>query len=92
MNQGPTTPRKRPRRCVGCGKEQAKVELIRVVRSPSGTVSVNAAGKAPGRGAYICPSLACVSLAKKKNALSKALKISLEQDIYRQLEEMCVDD
>ena len=86
-----TMPRKRPRRCVACGKEDAKRELLRVVRSPEGEVEMNPSGKAPGRGAYLCIDLECVRLAKKKNALSRALKLSVAPDIYERIEEFCVE-
>ena len=50
-------PRKRhipERSCVACGDKKPKAELLRIVRSPDGVVSVDRNGKAPGRGAYIC--------------------------------------
>lgn len=85
------TPRRRPRRCVGCGKEESKKQLLRVVRSPDGVVAINIAGKAPGRGAYVCADIECIRLAKKRNALSWALKHAVDKDIYAQLEEFCVE-
>ncbi len=48
-------PKKVPqRRCCGCMEMKPKPELIRVVKSPDGDVSLDLTGKAPGRGAYIC--------------------------------------
>ena len=50
-------PRKRhipERTCVACGAKKPKRELVRVACSPQGQVSVDATGKAPGRGAYVC--------------------------------------
>ena len=44
------------RQCMGCRERKAKRELIRVVRGPEGTVSLDFSGKAPGRGAYLCPN------------------------------------
>ena len=88
----PRSPRKRPRRCVGCGREDAKPNLLRVVRSPDGTVQISVSGKTPGRGAYVCADLACVRMAKKKNALSRALKHPVERDVYERLEALCRDD
>ena len=46
------------RRCVGCNAQRPKRELVRVVRSPEGEISIDLRGKAPGRGAYLCPSAA----------------------------------
>lgn len=84
-------PRKRPRRCIGCGTEQPKRALVRVVRSPDGTPHFDPTGKAPGRGAYLCGRAECLRQAMKKNALSRALKMPIPQALYRQLEEICVE-
>lgn len=43
------------RRCVGCNAQKPKKELVRVVRAPDGTISVDLTGKKAGRGAYLCP-------------------------------------
>ena len=49
-------PKKIPmRQCVGCREMKEKRQLIRVVRSPEGEVSLDFKGKKPGRGAYVCP-------------------------------------
>ena len=53
------------RRCVGCGEGKPKKELVRVVRSPEGEISLDTTGKKPGRGAYICPDPACLAKARK---------------------------
>ena len=53
------------RRCVGCNAQRPKRELVRVVRSPEGEISIDLRGKAPGRGAYLCPSAACLAKARK---------------------------
>ena len=84
-----TAPRKRPRRCVGCGREEPKTKLLRVVRAPDGSIAVNERGKAPGRGAYVCADRACIAMARKKKALSRALKQPVEPEIYDRLEELC---
>ena len=38
------------RQCLGCREMKPKRELIRVVRSPEGEISLDFKGKAPGRG------------------------------------------
>ena len=53
------------RKCSGCGESKPKKELVRIVRSPSGDISLDFVGKLPGRGAYICPNADC--LAKARN-------------------------
>ena len=38
------------RQCLGCREMKPKKELIRVVRSPEGEISLDFKGKASGRG------------------------------------------
>jgi predicted RNA-binding protein YlxR (DUF448 family) len=70
--------------------EKTKADLLRIVRAPDGAVAINASGKAPGRGAYICASAECVRLAMKRNALAKTLKCPVDKEIYSAIEELCV--
>jgi len=84
--------RKRPRTCVGCRKEEGKRGLLRVVRSPEGEVAIDSGGRAPGRGAYLCRNIECLRAAKKRDALSKALKTKVPSKIYEALEELCSGD
>ena len=51
------------RQCVGCREMRQKKELVRVVKSPEGVISLDFRGKAPGRGAYLCPDLECLKRA-----------------------------
>lgn len=67
-------PKKVPvRQCLGCREQKAKNELLRVVRSPEGVVSLDLRGKAPGRGAYLCRSPECLRRAVKSRALERSL-------------------
>ena len=70
------------RQCLGCREMKPKPELVRVVRSPEGTVSVDLRGKAPGRGAYVCRSAACLKKALKSKALGRALDVEIPPEIY----------
>ncbi len=80
-------PRKIPlRMCLGCNEMKPKAELIRVVRSPEGEISLDATGKKNGRGAYICSSAECLKKAVKTNRLSKALDQAIPPEVYEQLE------
>lgn len=74
------------RKCVACQEMIPKKELIRVVRSPQGEVSIDATGKASGRGAYICRKKDCFTLAKKRKALDRSLETAIEADVYDRLE------
>ena len=76
-------PKKIPmRQCVGCREMKPKKELIRVVKSPEGGISLDFRGKAPGRGAYVCPEEACLKKAIKSKALERAFETSIPQEIY----------
>ena len=61
------------RQCLGCREMKSKKELIRVVKSPEGEVSLDFKGKKSGRGAYVCPSQECLNRVIKTRALSRAL-------------------
>ena len=75
------------RQCMGCRERKEKRELIRVVRSPEGAVSLDFRGKAPGRGAYICPDLACLKKAIRSKALERSLEVAIPEEIYARLEQ-----
>ena len=74
------------RQCMGCRERKPKRELIRVVRSPEGAVSLDFQGKAPGRGAYLCPDPACLARARKSKALERAFSTALPGEVYEALE------
>ena len=73
------------RQCVGCREHKPKKELIRVVRSPEGTLSLDFRGKAPGRGAYLCPDGACLKKAIKSKALERGFEMTIPEEIYEEL-------
>ena len=73
------------RQCVGCRERKEKRELIRVVRSPEGGISLDFKGKKPGRGAYLCPDLECLKRARKSRALERALEAPIEAEVYESL-------
>lgn len=75
------------RTCVGCRTVKNKKELIRVVRDPDGQVDVDLTGKKSGRGAYICPSLACLEASVKGGKLANALEVAIPEDTMARLRE-----
>ncbi|MBD5153235.1 MAG: YlxR family protein [Oscillibacter sp.] len=80
-------PRKIPQRqCLGCREMKNKKDLIRVVRSPEGEISLDFKGKKPGRGAYVCPEPACLAKAKKSRALERAFSTAIPTEVYDLLE------
>lgn len=64
-----------------------KPELIRVVKSPEGEVSLDFRGKKPGRGAYVCPDGECLKRARKSKALERAFSAPLPPEVYEALEQ-----
>ena len=75
------------RKCTGCGEMKPKKELVRVVKSPEGEVSIDLNGKKPGRGAYVCPSLSCLQAARKARRLEKGFACRIPDEVYDQMEE-----
>ena len=75
------------RQCMGCRERKPKKELVRVVRSPEGTVSVDLRGKAPGRGAYICSDPECLKKAVRSRALERNLEVEIPEAVLHRLEE-----
>ena len=73
------------RQCLGCREMKAKKELIRVVRSPEGEISLDFRGKAPGRGAYLCRSGECLKKAVKSKALERAFSSQIPDEVYERL-------
>lgn len=73
------------RRCVSCRTLGSKLELIRVVRTPEGEVTLDLAGKVQGRGAYVCRQRACTESAIKRRLLEKALKKNLPAELARNI-------
>lgn len=85
--------RKTPMRmCTGCGEMKPKHELVRVVRSPEGEVSVDLTGKKPGRGAYICRSAECLQAARKKRKLERAFSCQIGDEVYDTMEKELMQD
>ena len=81
-------PKKIPmRQCLGCREMKAKKDLIRVVRSPEGELSLDFRGKLPGRGAYVCPSPACLAKVRKSKALERAFSAPVPDDVWDGLEQ-----
>lgn len=70
---------------MACRTVRAKRELVRIVRSPEGTLSVDLRGKASGRGAYVCPEPACLARGLADGAIAKALESAIPADVAERL-------
>jgi predicted RNA-binding protein YlxR (DUF448 family) len=66
------------RTCIGCRQRAARSELLRVTlgEDPSGlpVVVPDPRGSAPGRGAHLHPTTACLELAERRRAFPRALR------------------
>jgi len=69
------------RMCVGCREMKPKRELLRVVKGPEGDISFDLTGRKPGRGAYVCRSADCLSLAIKKRQLERAFSAPISEEV-----------
>ena len=70
---------------MGCRERKAKRELIRVVRTPEGSVNLDFGGKMNGRGAYICPNPDCLKKAQRSKALERSLEVEIPAEVYERL-------
>ena len=76
------------RTCVVTKESLPKGELLRIVRTPYGTVEVDETGKLNGRGAYIKRDLSVLEQAKKSKILEKRLECTIEDSVYEEIKNM----
>lgn len=76
------------RKCLASGESVPKKDLLRIVRTPDGEVKVDTTGKLNGKGAYLKKSLEALEIAKKKNLLSRALEVNVDEEVYREIEKV----
>lgn len=82
-------PKKVPlRKCAATGEMKPKKEMIRIVRSKEGEVSVDPTGKKSGRGTYVSRTKEAVEAAQKKNVLARQLSAEVPPSIYDELFEL----
>ena len=74
------------RRCVATGESCPKKELLRIVRTPEGTVEVDPTGKRNGKGAYLKKDLQALETARKRNALGRALETESSEEVYEAIQ------
>ena len=80
------------RQCLGCNEHKPKAEMIRVVRSPEGEISLDTRGKKSGRGAYICHDVKCLNKARKSKRIERALDVAIPDEIYDAMESELSED
>ena len=87
MGQQAMKPRKIPtRQCLGCNEHKPKKELLRVLRTPEGEITLDFTGKKSGRGAYICYDVKCLKKARKSKRIDKSLETTIPEEIYDKME------
>ncbi|MGM9876303.1 MAG: RNase P modulator RnpM [Bacilli bacterium] len=74
------------RRCVVTKEQLPKSELLRIVKDKEGNISVDLTGKLNGRGAYIKKDIEVLNTARNKNILSRALEVSIPEEVYNEIE------
>ncbi len=74
------------RMCSGCGEHRPKRDLIRVVRSPEGEISLDLTGRKNGRGAYLCPRAECLQKARRARRIERSLGCPIPDEVYDEME------
>ncbi len=74
------------RQCLGCNEHKPKAEMLRVVRSPEGEISLDFRGKKSGRGAYVCHSVKCLRRARKSRRIDRVLECEIPESVYDAME------
>ena len=80
------------RNCKGCNEMKPKKELIRIVKSPEGEISLDLTGKKNGRGAYICHSVECFKKVRKSKRLEKEFECKIPDEVYDLMEKELKND
>lgn len=75
------------RTCIACREEKPKRDMLRIVKTAAGEISLDFSGKLAGRGAYICNSADCVKRLTKYRLLNKAFSSPVPDEVYRRVEE-----
>ena len=86
MENGMNEKKQPMRRCTGCGEHFPKKELIRVLRTPEGEITIDFHGKKSGRGAYLCKNAECFKKARRARRIETSLEIKIPEEIYERLE------
>ena len=89
----PVKKRKTPmRKCIVTNERLPKKALIRVVRTPDGTVEIDPTGKANGRGAYLTRDRDVIEKARSARVLNRHLRCDVPDGLYDRLLGMMDDD
>ena len=73
------------RKCVVTNERFEKKDLMRVVKTPEGTVIYDKKGKANGRGAYLSKSVQVIEKARKSKVLNRHLETEVPESVFEDL-------
>ena len=86
-------PKKIPmRQCLGCNEHKPKTELVRILRTPEGEITLDLTGKKSGRGAYICKNPACLKKLRKNRRAETNLGVSIPEELWDALEAQMAEE
>ena len=80
------------RQCLGCNEHKPKKEMLRVLRTPEGEITIDFTGKKSGRGAYICPKTSCLRRARKSRRIDRALECNIPEEVYDAMEKALAEE
>ncbi|MBE6547470.1 MAG: YlxR family protein [Ruminococcaceae bacterium] len=80
------------RQCLGCNEHRPKREMLRVLRTPEGEITLDFTGKKSGRGAYICPKATCLKRARKSRRIEHALECGIPDGVYDSMETAIMEE
>ncbi len=63
-----------------------KKDLVRVVKTKEGEISLDLTYKKNGRGAYVCNDIECLRKARKARRFEKSFACKIPDEIYDQME------
>lgn len=76
------------RRCLATGESFPKKELLRIVRTPEGTIKVDTTGKMNGKGAYLSKSPEALKIVKDRKLLNRAFQMEIGEEVYLEIEKV----
>ncbi len=76
------------RTCIVTREKLPKGQLVRVVRTPEGTVVIDTTGRTNGRGAYLKKDLQVIEKAMTSKVLNRALETEVPSEVFEQLKEL----
>ena len=77
------------RTCVVTKEKFEKRDLLRIVRTPEGSVIVDPTGKANGRGAYLKKDAEVIKKAQTSKILERILGVDIPDTVYVEAISLC---